>query len=179
MRLAELFVFSIIRRWDAKNSTLVDFDPPLSRLDDADQALLSCYPHPQPQTFRLSKQTVSDPGPPSRDNYRSRMHDLLFVEEMAQVEELRRFNVVARLKLTASYLLMPTSASSSTAKYARPGELFGKMALGQDLSEDTSAGRLILTNCSMLMLSKPSKEHGSKKDKKKSGKVRREDKLLN
>ena len=139
-------------------------------MDNADQALLACYPHPQPKSFRLSSQTANETGPPGRDSYRDRMHDLLYVEEMAQVEELRRFNVVARLKLTNSYLLFPTSASSSTAKYARPGELFGKMALGQDLSEDTSAGRLILTNCSMLMLSKPNKEHG-KREKRKASKV--------
>ena len=65
------------------------------------------------------------------------------------------------------YLLMPTSTNSSTAKYARPGELFGKMGLGQNLSEDTTAGRLILTNCNMLLLSKPE----SKKEKKKKDKV--------
>ena len=65
------------------------------------------------------------------------------------------------------YLLTPTSANSSTAKYARPGELFGKMGLGQNLSEDTTAGRLILTNCNMLLLSKPD----GKKDKKKKEKV--------
>ncbi len=160
-------------RWDEKNSTIVDFDPPISRLDDADEALLATYPHPQPQTFLMSKAT-SESGPPTRQGFRERMHDMLYIEELEQCKALGRFNVVARLQLTANYLLMSTSASSSTAKYSRKGELFGKMSLGQDLSEDTSAGRLILTNCSMLMLSKPGSggagKDQNKRDKKKSSK---------
>ena len=47
---------------------------------------------------------------------------------------------------------MPTSTNSSTAKYARPGELFGKLTLSGSLSEDTPAGRLILTNCTSLLI---------------------------
>ena len=47
-----------------------------------------------------------------------------------------------------------TSNAMSTAKYSRPGELFGKMSLKGNLSEDTTSGRLILTNCSSLLLRK-------------------------
>ena len=94
------------------------------------------------------------------------MHELLFIEEMAQFEHVSQFNVVTTLQLASRYLLMPTSTNSSTAKYARPGELFGKMKLGNNLSEDTSAGRLILTNCPTLLISVTKKQDGLKEDTK-------------
>lgn len=42
--------------------------------------------------------------------------------------------------------------ANSTAKYAHNGELFALMSLGKDISEDTSAGRLILNNCSTVYI---------------------------
>ena len=89
----------------------------------------------------------------TKQNYRGRMHELLYIEEMAQFDHVSQFNVKTTLQLASKYLLTPTSTNSSTAKYARPGELFGKMKLGNNLSEDTSAGRLILTNCPNLLIS--------------------------
>ena len=41
-------------------------------------------------------------------------------------------------------MLMPSTVS--TAKFAQNGELFAKLRLNSDLSEDTSHGRLILQN---------------------------------
>ena len=77
---------------------------------------------------------------------------------MEQFDHVSQFNVITNLQLASKYLLTPTSTNSSTAKYARPGELFGKMKLGNNLSEDTSAGRLILTNCPNLLISVTKKE---------------------
>merc|ERR1711994_122660 len=96
----------------------------------------------------------------------------LYIEEMAQFDHVSQFNVKTTLQLASKYLLTPTSTNSSTAKYARPGELFGKMKLGNNLSEDTSAGRLILTNCPNLLISVTKKESdlrtSSKPDQEKS-----------
>ena len=80
------------------------------------------------------------------------MHELLYIEEMAQFEQISQFNVKTKLEIISKYLLMPTSTNSSTAKYARPGELFGRLTLSGSLSEDTTAGRLILTNCTSILL---------------------------
>ena len=100
------------------------------------------------------------------------MHELLYIEEMAQFDHVSQFNVITKLQLANKYLLTPTSTNSSTAKYARPGEMFGKMRLGNNLSEDTSAGRLILTNCPNLLISVTKKETDlrtcSKPDQEKS-----------
>ncbi len=166
-------------RWDTTNSTVVDFDPPIVLPEPEDAALLTRYPPPRPRTFRLGSGNGRGGGGAAdvrltRQNYRSRMHELLCVEEMAQFERLTQFNIVTTLEVTKNYLLSPTSTNSSTAKYARQGELFGKMTLGQNLSEDTPAGRLILTNCQMLMLSKPeamSKKAEGKKKKASSKRV--------
>lgn len=109
------------------------------------------YPTPQPSTFKASK-SVIEPHL-TKKNFRSRMHELLYIEEMAQFEQIAQFNVKATLNLISKYLLTPSSTNTSTAKYARPGELFGKMGLKGSLSEDTTAGRLILTNnCTSLLL---------------------------
>lgn len=91
------------------------------------------------------------------------MHDLLAIEELAQFHHLAEFN--AKLSLLDKYLLTPTSSNSSTAKYARPDELFGKLTLGSNLSEDTPAGRLILMNTNSLLLSKPPPRSSSSKRK--------------
>ena len=138
-------------RWDETNSEIVDLEPPEWQPDPDDRALLDRFPHPQPQTFRPSPETLSASQQLSRPNYRQRMHDLLYIEEMAQFDQIAEFNVVCSLHLTRTYLLSST-IGNSTAKYARPGECFGKMKLGSNLSEDTPAGRLILTNCALLLI---------------------------
>lgn len=154
-------LISQAERWDESNTDIVDFDPPLIKPEPEDEILLRSYPHPQPTKF-MATNNVKEPSL-TKTNYVGRMHELLYIEEMAQFEQLSEFNVMTNLDLTKSYLLMPTSANSSTAKYTRQGELFGKMALGSSLSEDTPAGRLILTNCNILYLSIPSKTSGSKR----------------
>ena len=45
--------------------------------------------------------------------------------------------------------------ATSTAKYSLGGELFALMRLGKDISEDTTPGRLILSNCLSVYISPP------------------------
>ena len=89
------------------------------------------------------------------------MHDLLRLEEMAQHVNTSRYNVETSLQLMEKYLIT-SNTNSSTAKFARPGEAFGVMKLGNVLSEDTPAGRLILTNCSTLLLKPKAKDDGGR-----------------
>ena len=156
-------------RWDVTNSNIIDFSPPLTKRPPQDESMLKKYPAPKPTKF-LATQNVLD-AQLTKQNYRGRMHELLFIEEMARFEHVSQFNIVTRLQLASRYLLMPTSTNSSTAKYARPGEMFGKMKLGNNLSEDTSAGRLILTNFPTLLITvtkkQESKSKGGSKDSNK------------
>ena len=57
---------------------------------------------------------------------------------------LCRFNVTGSLQLVNRFLLMPGALSS--AKYTADGQLFARLKLEDVLSEDSSAGRLILQN---------------------------------
>lgn len=65
---------------------------------------------------------------------------------------MARYNLTAKLCLADCYLLAPSGVATSTAKYAHSGELFALMNLGKDVSEDTSAGRLILNNCTTVLI---------------------------
>ena len=40
------------------------------------------------------------------------------------------------VQITERYLLSATPSNASTAKYARPGELFGRIELNSELSDD-------------------------------------------
>lgn len=61
-----------------------------------------------------------------------------------------RFNVKTSLQLVNRFLLMP--GALSTAKYAHDGQLFARMLLEDDLSEDSMGGRLILMNSQMALI---------------------------
>lgn len=73
---------------------------------------------------------------------------------------MARYNLTAPLRLANCYLLSPSGVAASTAKYAHNGELFALMNLGKDISEDTSAGRLILNNCTTVLLAPARKDSG-------------------
>ena len=61
-----------------------------------------------------------------------------------------RFNVKATLQLVDRFMLMPGTVS--VAKFAQGGQLFARMKLNSDVSEDTSHGRLILQNVQTVLL---------------------------
>ena len=65
---------------------------------------------------------------------------------------LARYNVKGQLQCVDRFMLMPSTVS--TAKYAQNGELFARMKLNSDISEDTSYGRLILQNVHTVYLAK-------------------------
>ncbi|XP_046398120.1 probable helicase with zinc finger domain isoform X2 [Ischnura elegans] len=159
-------------RWDALNSDIIEFMPKAPHApSDRDKDLLATYPTPQPGSFTLSRNVIQG-APLSPDNYRTRTHELLWVEEMARYELAAQYNLSCRLRLASCYLLAsgsppstssgsPASAPSapignaSAAKYAHNGELFALLPLARDVSEDTSAGRLVLNNCTTVLLAPP------------------------
>ena len=57
-----------------------------------------------------------------------------------------------KLNVTKSYLLAPAGTTHSTAKYAQNDQLYAVMQLTEAISEDTAAGRLILSNCTSVLL---------------------------
>ncbi|KAB0792538.1 hypothetical protein PPYR_14497 [Photinus pyralis] len=146
-------VLSCTERWNANNADIVTFTSqnmmytPESYTDD----LCKLYPCPHADTLNLSHATVVDKKL-TKNNYNSRMHELLYIEELARNEQTNKYNLSAKLHLVKSYLLSSSSVASSTAKYSNFGELYAFMNLSQDLSEDTSCGRLILSNCTSVLI---------------------------
>ena len=74
------------------------------------------------------------------------------------------------LQLVNRFLLMPGSLSS--AKYTREGELFARLKLEDVLSEDSSAGRLILQNAQSAWVAPSSSVDSSDAGQKPKIKVR-------
>lgn len=153
-------VVSSQQRWDDSIATIVPFVSSMSTVppgqhqfldEEREQELMQRYPCPRESTFTLTQSTIAEKKLTS-NNYRSRIHELLFVEEIARYDQVARYNLTTKLRITSTYLLAPSGMATSTAKYAHSGELFALMTLGKDISEDTSAGRLILNNCTCVYI---------------------------
>ncbi|XP_036325735.1 LOW QUALITY PROTEIN: probable helicase with zinc finger domain [Rhagoletis pomonella] len=158
---------SSVTRWDISNTNLVKFETTIGThlkteayLNDLkhEKEMLERYPCPRAQTFTLTQSTIVEKRL-TQHNYRSRIHELLYVEEIARYEQIARYNVRTKLTVTSNYILTPAGMATSTAKFSLTGELFALMRLGKDISEDTSAGRLILSNCSSVYISAPEELH--------------------
>lgn len=54
---------------------------------EKEKQLLECYPTPRAETFQLTQSTVTEKKL-TKNNYRDRMHELLYVEEMARYEQV-------------------------------------------------------------------------------------------
>lgn len=62
---------------------------------------------------------------------------------------LPRFNIKVNLQLVSSFLL---TGISGGANYAQNGQLFARFKLTETLSEDTLAGRLVMTKVHSVLL---------------------------
>ncbi|XP_047469239.1 probable helicase with zinc finger domain [Penaeus chinensis] len=135
-------------RWCEENVDIVYFEPKPHELSDHDKSILAMYPPPTNENFVFTQSSMQKV--PSRNNYCSRLHDLLHIEELAQFDLMARFNIKTTLQIVNTYMLLPSTAS--TAKYSRPGELFAKLELSSEISEDSHHGRLVLSNCNTILV---------------------------
>ncbi|KAH0508329.1 putative helicase with zinc finger domain [Microtus ochrogaster] len=133
------------KRWDASSKTIVDFEP--NETTDLEKSLLIRYQIPL-SADQLFTQSVLDKSL-TKANYQSRLHDLLYIEEIAQYKEVSKFNLKVQLQILASFMLTGVSGG---AKYAQNGQLFGRFKLTETLSEDTLAGRLVMTKVNAVYL---------------------------
>lgn len=170
-------VVSQSQRWDEANAQICVYTMPVSdwpqqqnaaqkQDDEREKELLQRYPCPKANTFTLTQATITEKKL-TKNNYRSRMHELLYVEEIARYDQVARYNLTTKLQITTTYLLSPSGMATSTAKYSHSGELFALLSLGKDVSEDTSAGRLILNNCTSVYISDASAVSPSDNEKRK------------
>ncbi|KAG8430657.1 hypothetical protein GDO86_020199 [Hymenochirus boettgeri] len=139
------------KRWDSLSKTIVEFEP--NETTEIERSLLSRYQIPL-SADQLFTQSVLDKSL-TMGNYQSRLHDLLYIEEIAQYKEVSKFNIKVQLQLVASFMLTGVSGG---AKYAQNGQLFGRFKLTETLSEDTLAGRLVMTKVNAVYLLPVTKE---------------------
>jgi len=167
---AQESILTVANVWEESNSNIIKFEPAPPKVQNDEDALLAKYPIPQPYSLKLTK-VVGESL--SLENYRARFHQLLYMEEISQYQEVTGFNAALNIHVTERYLLSASPSNVSTAKYARPGELFGRIELNSQLSDDSKAGKLILTKCSSILLKNhiepavPEKKKGKKKPEKK------------
>uniref|UniRef100_A0A8C1JM07 Probable helicase with zinc finger domain n=1 Tax=Cyprinus carpio TaxID=7962 RepID=A0A8C1JM07_CYPCA len=133
------------KRWDSSCKTIVEFVP--NENMDLERSLLTRYQIPL-SADQLFTQSVLDKTL-TRDNYQPRLHDLLYIEEIAQYKEVSKFNIKVNLQLVTSFML---TGISGGAKYAQNGQLFARFKLTETLSEDTLAGRLVMTKVNSVLL---------------------------
>ncbi|XP_075418227.1 putative helicase with zinc finger domain isoform X1 [Tenrec ecaudatus] len=133
------------KRWDSSSKTIIDFEP--HETTDLEKSLLIRYQIPL-SADQLFTQSVLDKSL-TKNNYQSRLHDLLYIEEIAQYKEVSKFNLKVQLQILASFMLTGVSGG---AKYAQNGQLFGRFKLTKTLSEDTLAGRLVMTKVNAVYL---------------------------
>ncbi|XP_077380130.1 putative helicase with zinc finger domain isoform X2 [Festucalex cinctus] len=133
------------KRWDSSCKTIVGFTPN-ETMCDLERSLLSRYQIPL-SADQLFTQSVLDKTL-TRENYQARLHDLLYIEEIAQFKEVSKFNIKVNLQLVSSFMLTGISVG---AKYAQNGQLFARFKLTKTLSEDTLAGRLVMTKVNSVL----------------------------
>lgn len=75
------------KRWDSSCKTIVEFCPN-ETMGDLERSLLSRYQIPL-SADQLFTQSVLDKTL-TKDNYQARLHDLLYIEEIAQYKEVSK-----------------------------------------------------------------------------------------
>uniref|UniRef100_H3ARD5 Probable helicase with zinc finger domain n=1 Tax=Latimeria chalumnae TaxID=7897 RepID=H3ARD5_LATCH len=133
------------KRWDPTCKTIVEFEP--NETTELERSLLTRYQIPL-SADQLFTQSVLDKSL-TKANYQSRLHDLLYIEEIAQYKEVSKFNIKVYLQLVASFMLTGVAGG---AKFAQNGQLFGRFKLTETLSEETLAGRLVMTKVNAVYL---------------------------
>ncbi|ESO87147.1 hypothetical protein LOTGIDRAFT_106967, partial [Lottia gigantea] len=155
-KLASDIIITEANRWTKDKVNITPFQLSSEYLSESDKNLLAKYSLPQAEKFSRPESAIMQTL--NKKNYREWMHEMLYLEEMAQFSSISGFNIKTALQLVNRFLLMP--GALSIAKYANNGELFAKMKLEDDLCEDSISGRLILQNAQFayIALCKSNKE---------------------
>ncbi|XP_013417543.1 helicase with zinc finger domain 2 isoform X2 [Lingula anatina] len=136
-------------RWTLTNREIVKIDYNLT--DELTATAMRQYKEPSSADAVITQDSVIVEL--NRHNYEHKMHKLLEVEELTRSNMISEFNLLTTLELT-------DSIKEDTFIFACPGELFARVPLNDQLSEDTNAGKLVLTSVTTVLLApKDSSSH--------------------
>lgn len=72
---------------------------------------------------------------------------------------MAKYSIRASVQIVSSYILSPSAYGASTAKFSTSGELFAMIVLNEDVCEDSPGGRLVLNNCTTVLLADEKKSN--------------------
>ncbi|XP_052069643.1 probable helicase with zinc finger domain [Mytilus californianus] len=129
-------------RWTNENIQLTEYENKTNDYSLDEKKLLTKYCLPESDKFRIAEHLMH---PASKETYRIWMHEMLYLEEWAQLENIARYNVQTELQVVDKFMLVPGSLIGG-AKYAHEGQMFARVQLKENLSEDSVGGRLIMNS---------------------------------
>uniref|UniRef100_A0ABM0MGU2 Helicase with zinc finger domain 2-like n=1 Tax=Saccoglossus kowalevskii TaxID=10224 RepID=A0ABM0MGU2_SACKO len=139
-----------VKAWNPSNSHIIDYGDD-DIIDSFDRKLLTKYKDPSEfaeQVTYIREEQVN------KRNYIHQMHKLLNIEELSQMQLLQSISYDTTIKVYDSV------ESTNTTLYAPEGQLYSKIFLKRELSEDYDAGRLIIRSVSDILI----KPQGQTKD---------------
>ena len=83
--------------WDSPGQAIHRFEPRPAKVHRDEDEMLSLYPTPQPSKFKMSDAVTQSRL--TRENYKARLHALLYIEEMSQYKVNFEFHRVTLLQL--------------------------------------------------------------------------------
>ncbi|XP_041367136.1 probable helicase with zinc finger domain [Gigantopelta aegis] len=122
-------------RWTSQNCKIVRQPEPSNPTDDQ---LLQKYKAPDASECLITQDIII--AELNCNNYIHKMHKLL------ELEELTRHKIISSFNICTTVQIQNNISESAGSFYARPGELFMRVPLSDNLTEDTNAGQLILTS---------------------------------
>ncbi|XP_041364208.1 uncharacterized protein LOC121379626 [Gigantopelta aegis] len=133
-------------RWTSQNREIVRQPEPSNPADDQ---LLQKYKAPDASECLITQDIII--AELNCNNYIHKMHKLL------ELEELTRHKIISSFNICTTVQIQNNISETVGSFYARPGELFMRVPLSDNLTEDTNAGRLILTSVKKIWFA-PSSE---------------------
>eukprot|EP00058_Branchiostoma_floridae_P025252 XP_002610742.1 hypothetical protein BRAFLDRAFT_90929 [Branchiostoma floridae] len=129
-------------RWHSGNRTIVKF---AEGLDPENEALLAKYKEPMEDQREVLARLSKRKKELDESVYKTRMHDLLNLEELTRNREISSIRTETALGLS-------DRIEDGILLFAEDGTLYTKLHLQDHLSEDGPAGKLILTNVNTVLL---------------------------
>ncbi|CAH1274458.1 HELZ2 [Branchiostoma lanceolatum] len=129
-------------RWHSGNRSIVKFAEGLS---PKDEELLAKYKEPTEGKGEVLARLSQRKKELDETVYKTRMHDLLYLEELTRNREIASIRKETTLELS-------DRIDDGILLFADGGTLYTKLRLQDQLSEDGPAGKLILTNVNSVLL---------------------------
>ncbi|KAL3877847.1 hypothetical protein ACJMK2_035491 [Sinanodonta woodiana] len=128
-------------RWTSLNREIVRYDSDATY--PYEEKLLRQYKEPASSESVVTQQVVLTEL--NRHNYVPKMHKLLELEEITRHQIISSYNLCATIEVV-------DVINDDGMICAHPGELFARVPLQENLTEDTDAGKLILTSVRKVLL---------------------------